>query len=250
MAATSLVQWVINRPTLFCAKPPIVANAPFGSLSLGELAGYLEHNRLGFIYQDVCHKLFELSPYYQFLADEIQLFESQQTIGAIDFVVRNLNLEEFEHWEVAIKFYLLHKGQWYGPNAVDRLDKKLDHMLNHQLRMSLSDPFTRDYPEWQTITAKLLMQGRLHINPFTPEPVPSHCLDYELNPECIDGYWCFHSQRHLLEWPLLTLNKAQWPTGADESATFIDDFPADKVTYGQTQHGQFWFIVPDHWPNN
>jgi len=68
------------------------------------------------------------------------LHENGRTLGAFDFILQN-NLGGFEHWEVAIKFYLLHGSgqawdQWIGPGRRDRLDKKLLRMMNHQLPLS------------------------------------------------------------------------------------------------------------------
>ncbi len=250
MVKEDLIQWVQNRPPILTEKPPIVGHSPFSGLRTIESPIYLNHSRLGFVYQDVCAQLFKLSDTYQIEAEEIQLFEQKKTIGAIDFIIRNLQNSQLEHWEVAVKFYLLHDSKWFGPNAADRLDIKLDRMLNHQLKMSSTQSFIDLYPKWNPIKPKLLMQGRLHINPFSLEAIPTHSLDYQINPESIDGFWCFFSQRHLIKSQLYPLTKVQWTTGARDFSDPIELSSGKRVTYAQTKNREFWFIVPDDWPNN
>lgn len=92
--------------------------------------------------------------------------ENRRFIG---FLAKNRKTEHYEHWEVAVKFYLLHQGCWYGPNAEDRLDIKLDHMLNHQLPLSQHPLFIEQHPLWAGASQHLLMQGRLYTNPFSDE---------------------------------------------------------------------------------
>ncbi|TOH24507.1 DUF1853 family protein, partial [Vibrio parahaemolyticus] len=79
---------------------------------------YQGNPRLGFLYQHLCTAALANSEEYEILAEEIQLNDSDgKTIGAIDLILKNRTLDQLEHWEVAIKFYLLHEGVWYGPNA-------------------------------------------------------------------------------------------------------------------------------------
>lgn len=256
-----IADWMITRPTLFSSPTnadssllPIVTHHPFLASTPPLNHDYQGNSRLGFVYQYVCQQLFHSHPDYQIEAEEIQLQHDGRTLGAIDFIVRHLPTDQQQHWEVAIKFYLLKDGRWYGPNAHDRLDKKLDRMLTHQLQMSQSDAFTARYPEWHDPTPHLLMQGRLYINPFDEQPVPSHCLGYPLNPDRIAGFWCYHHQwkRHLQEkegnLPLYVLNKPQWIIGRDANSPRLTQLE-DRFVHCQDASGRFWFIMPEHWPN-
>lgn len=164
-------------------------------------------------------------------------------------MLRNTESNQIEHWEVAIKFYLLYNGIWYGPNAHDQLHAKLDRMLTHQLKMSDRPEFQKIIPLNDAPQERLLMQGRLYINPFTPEPTPSECLGYELNPSQISGYWCYQSQWELIGKPLYHLHKPCWAIGTDDLSQPIEK-PSDRFVHAQTEDGQFWFVVPDSWPGN
>lgn len=241
--------WVHETPSLFELTSPFV---DLQALTIAPLqqAVYQGNPRLGFIYQHLCTELISNSDKYSLLEEEIQINkESGQTLGAIDLILHNLESQHKEHWEVAIKFYLLHQGIWYGPNAQDQLDKKLARMLSHQLKMSTSLEFLEQYPHYSDLTEHLLIQGRLYINPFSPETIPKECLGLTLNPSQITGYWCYQSQWKQIGEPLYELAKPLWAIGLEEFTNPINK-PNDRFVHAQTKNGQFWFVVPDSWPNS
>ncbi|MEF1291285.1 DUF1853 family protein [Vibrio sp. M260118] len=240
--------WVHQTPSLFQLTPPFVELQRLDITPLAE-HDYQGNPRLGFLYQHLCTKLLTNSSCYSLLAEEIQINSSSgQTLGAIDLILRNHQSQQNEHWEVAIKFYLLHQGTWYGPNAHDQLDKKLGRMLSHQLKMSSTQEFLNQYPEYSGLTEQLLIQGRLYINPFSPETVPQRCLGLSLNQSQITGYWCYQSQWEQIGEPLYELEKPLWAIGLEEFASPIDK-PNGRFVHAQTKSGQFWFVVPDTWPS-
>ncbi|GAL09492.1 hypothetical protein JCM19233_458 [Vibrio astriarenae] len=53
----------------------------------------------------------EASKQYVVEIEELQLNDEQgKTLGAIDLVLLNTRTHQHEHWEVAVKFYLLHQA--------------------------------------------------------------------------------------------------------------------------------------------
>ncbi|AUI85635.1 type II citrate synthase [Vibrio azureus] len=243
-------QWIIETPPLFKLCPPFSTVADLPSLPFSQQQPYSGNPRLGFLYQHLCTTLFIESPRYKLLAEEIQLNDdSGRTIGAIDMILKNLESDQYEHWEVAIKFYLLHQGIWYGPNAHDQLHTKLERMLSHQLKMSKRKEFHQQLPLDKPASEHLLMQGRLYINPFSPEATPQQCLGYDLEPSQIAGYWCYIHQWEQITEPLYLLSKSLWAIGQTNYNEPIEK-PSNKFVHAQTKGGQFWFIVPDSWPNN
>lgn len=248
MDIKKLMQWVVTTPPLFQGSEPIVSKVPFLLPSYKQWPMYEGNSRLGFIYQYLCLQLFTTSPRYNAVSEEIQLNQHGTTLGSIDFIAKNRKTEQYEHWEVAIKFYLLHRGKWYGPNAEDRLDRKLSHMLNHQLALSASNEFSQQYPLWTNAKPHLLMQGRLYTNPFEPESIPTECLGYPLNSSQIQGHWCYQHQLSLIGEPLYQLDKPQWLIGRDQHSLLYQGSESGFV-HCQSQSGVFWFIMPDQWPN-
>ncbi|CCO49334.1 conserved hypothetical protein [Vibrio nigripulchritudo SOn1] len=245
-----LLKWVIQTPALFKQADPIVEIPPFSASITKSIEEYEGNARLGFVYQYLCQKLFENNPQYLVKDEEIQLNQNGKTLGAIDFIIQNQLKDEIEHWEVAIKFYLFHNGLWFGPNAKDRLDIKLEHMLTHQLKMSSSEAFKCQFPQWQHLQERLLMQGRLYINPFLDNEVPTHCCEKEINKERVKGYWCYENQKHRIEEPLYVLEKKNWITGRTSTSSLLEEETnIGKFIHCQSESGQYWFIVNQGWPN-
>ncbi|ENM5827111.1 DUF1853 family protein [Vibrio metoecus] len=247
MELKHLMDWVTHTPTLFQAKAPLVGRTPFSKTVREHWSDYQGNPRLGFLYQHLCGQLFTATPFYTAVSEEIQLVNEGKTLGSIDFLAKNRKTEHYEHWEVAIKFYLLHQGLWYGPNPEDRLDIKLDHMLNQQLPLSQNPLFLEKHPLWAGASQHLLMQGRLYTNPFSNEPIPTDCLGYTLNASQIQGYWCFQREQHLIDEPLYLLEKADWLTGRQPSSPSYSG-QTEGFVHCQSESGKFWFIVPDQWP--
>ncbi|MGC9403396.1 DUF1853 family protein [Vibrio genomosp. F10] len=241
-------QWVITAPSLFEPRPPLdnLPALPHHSLPLGET--YSGNPRLGFLYQYLCERWFEHSDDHQIVMTEEQINVDGRTLGEIDFIIQDRSNHQFEHWEVAIKFYLLHGSHWYGPNSKDRLDIKLKRMIDHQLTMSQTASFKQKYPQISPISLHLLLQGRLYVNPFIDQDIPESCHGYALNASQIQGKWCYENQWHLIAEPLYPLEKYQWATGATKLGEPIDK-PTDRFVHVQTSSGEFWFVVPNHWPN-
>ncbi|WP_372586273.1 DUF1853 family protein [Vibrio aestuarianus] len=249
MDLNSLTNWVSTTPALFHHKGVVAAQHPFMQDIPQLKEGYAGNPRLGFIYQHLCSLLFKLDPTYSAVSEEIQLNDSGTTLGALDFVVKNKRQQRYEHWEVAIKFYLLHQGLWYGPNSQDRLDIKLDHMLHQQLTLSQSESFQTTYPLWRDISHHLLMQGRLYTNPFANETIPEQCLGYSINSSQIAGYWCYQSQAEQINEALFLLDKPQWISGKSTTSPVFTSAPEQGFVHCQSESGRFWFIVPDQWPH-
>jgi hypothetical protein len=244
--------WIETSKGLVSGDSRIAKTFPVMGYSYDTLNTHYNGNpRLGFLYQELCKRLFDDHPHYQMIAEEVQLQQDKRTIGAIDFLLKNTEENRVEHWEVAIKFYLLKQGRWYGPNAKDRLDIKLSRMLEHQLTMTNTKAFQILFPEFEQITKHLLMQGRLYVNPFESEDVPTNCLGLPIEQQNITGLWCYQSQFTQITEPLYKLKKPYWATGLKcvTDLTPIIELP-EHFIHCQSKSGQFWFIVPDDWPNN
>lgn len=245
------LDWIINSPSLF--TDPIVLNASNlkGLTSLPSISSpYHLSNRLGFYYQWLWKQVIEQSARYDLIAEEIQINSEGRTVGAIDFIVKEKNSKHLEHWEIAIKFYLYYQGKWLGPNNNDRLDLKIDKMLNHQLKLTASEAFKEQCDYSDNIEPKMLVQGRLYTNPFTTEELPTHCSSLALNTQRIKGNWCFEHQFHLIKERLYLLDKSQWVTGLKQPSILpFSMSKLSKTVHLQSQSGIYWFIVPDDWIN-
>lgn len=249
------LKWVIKTPTLFSPPHPFCETDWTQEFKPSKIVqSYSGPNRIGFYYQWLWLHLIQYSSRYQLIAEEIQLHDEKQTIGALDFLVEDIQNKQTEHWEVAVKFYLLHKGLWHGPNGNDRLDIKLNRMLNHQLKLTEHPVFQEKFSlDSQSILPRLIMQGRLYLNPFEKDSVPTNCMNHMLNPALELGSWCFAHQAHLITEPLYLLERAQWLDGDLKKVQHLDVSLQSEIgtiersVHTQSKNGHFWFIVPNHW---
>ncbi|SDX19677.1 DUF1853 family protein [Marinobacter mobilis] len=230
--------------------------------------------RLGHYFEELYHFLLTWLLEWPVLARNAAIRSDQgSTLGELDFVVQNPVTNQFEHHEIAVKFYLgvpEHQGtRWFGPNPNDRLDLKTDRMLSHQLTMSQRPETRRVLAACgvsETIHPVLFMPGYLFhpIAPALPEPP----LADWINPRHERGGWLYHSQLDLFDTRHWTpLQKPHWLgnfrqamatpgelTEQSLSQVALSGRPALFAKMGKCPQGnglrevERWFVVPDHWP--
>jgi hypothetical protein len=125
LKSTALLQWYEqHKATPF--------QVPKGSTVLGKYAEYLLHF---FLSQQKEIKV---------LAKGVQLIKDGLTLGELDFLLEDVRQQQFIHLEMAVKYYLKieHKEKtvFIGPNAKDRLERKLQKLQNHQLLLGQKYP--------------------------------------------------------------------------------------------------------------
>lgn len=198
---------------------------------------------------------------------------SGQTLGELDFIVHNRQNGRIEHHEIAIKFYLGMTGpdgrsHWYGPDAADRFDAKVNRLRRHQARLT-QRPETLAILAAQGIAgplpARLFMPGylfyprhrscRVRPPPWVPE---DHCRGYWSYQKDIRGQDLGHC---------VPLPKPHWigpwrqmqppdPAAAREALAQAGERGVPVLLARLQWHpgGSLWveqerfFVVPDHWP--
>lgn len=163
------------------------------------------------------------------LADQVPCKKSneRETLGELDFIVRNLINNKTSHIELACKFYLydfkagiFEEEKWIGPNRKDRLSEKLQKICKRQFPI-LHQPETIHrlqeleipHPTEQFLCLKAFL--------FIPKELEISTLSLEFQ-NCVMGYWiresdfnfedtnALYSIPHKREW-LLPYNKiANW----------------------------------------
>ena len=110
---------------------------------------------------------------FDLIERNLPIREAGNTLGELDFIVRDNHSGLNYHWEVAVKFYLgvgdtRQRNNWHGPGRRDRLDIKLDH-LQHRQSLLCRLPQTREVLQQRAIEVAgcaVIMKGRL----FYPYP--------------------------------------------------------------------------------
>lgn len=99
----------------------------------------LKNYLLGKYFEQLLTFFFKHSPYFDLIVSNEQIIINKETKGEVDFVVYNKKLNQFEHIEVAIKYYMYtdkHKSsKWVGPNSNDYYENKISNLISHQLKI-------------------------------------------------------------------------------------------------------------------
>jgi hypothetical protein len=102
--------------------------------------------RLGHLAERVVSGLIDQSVNYELLYENIQLIQEKETVGELDFIIKEIATERLIHLEMAYKFYLydprisaIEIENWIGPNRNDSLSKKLDKLKKRQFPLLYSD---------------------------------------------------------------------------------------------------------------
>ena len=144
------LQWLCQAPPLINSEltldvpnyVPADLNSTLERLTLApaQVMSYVDPvtRRLGHYFEHLYHLLLEQVLGWQVLARNLPIrMATGQTLGELDFIVRNPHSGQVEHHEIAVKFYLGlpapgYPLRWYGPDTRDRLDRKVNRLLRHQ----------------------------------------------------------------------------------------------------------------------
>ena len=156
---------------------------------LDELLAAQKDRRLGKYFETLWYYFFAHHPGYEILANNLQIIIDGRTLGEFDFIVLDRASGKTVHVEVAVKFFLAtgdpgrgetrDMANWYGPNLRDRLDQKVDHLIQRQVRLA-SQPEVNGYLSKRGICidgCMVFLKGRL----FYPWQLKSHeaqLMDY------------------------------------------------------------------------
>ncbi len=104
---------------------------------LEELLDAQKDRRLGKYFETLWYYWLEQHPRYDIIETNLQIIIDGETLGEMDFIVFDKVTQQTLHWEVAVKFYLGtadgdSMSDWLGPNGRDRLDRKVEHLLQRQ----------------------------------------------------------------------------------------------------------------------
>lgn len=196
--------WCQQQATEF---EPLLTELGKDKQALEQLKKHAESLRLGGYFEQLFRYFLDHSPNYDCLAHDLQVHEQGRTLGAFDFIVRDRNSGDIEHWELACKFYLQDGAgdqieDWYGPGRKDRLMIKYQHLLRHQIALSQSEAGIKALAAqgWQVKTQRIIVKGRLF---GAAKALPS-----EVNPHCLRGW--LSSDRHSSQQPLTALQRQHW----------------------------------------
>lgn len=205
------LDWILTaQPLVSLGQGPLVA--PLGRLLqvdteaiAHDIADLWAWNgpprRLGRRFEQLLMALFEGSPAVRVLGHGIAIQAGEQTRGELDFLIALGS--DVVHLEVALKFYAgvgTHASRrsprhWIGPSTQDRLDRKIEHLTQHQLPLSAESETHQQLAD-RGIPAPNHRQAWIFGRLLHPAPAP---LEDRVGPEGLadsfGNYWCTYQQR-------------------------------------------------------
>lgn len=229
--------------------------------------------RLGLYYEQLIKFALQNVPHAKLLMHNQPIFDGKRTMGAFDFVYANAE-SKIVHRECAVKFYLgiptssqsyTKWSDWWGPNKADRLDFKLEKLLNKQIKLSHTQQ-AQQFLQANQIKIDIQeidLKGYLFY-PFEKNmPAPK-----DFNPNHLKSYWLEHAQMHhlcqqswweilpKLRWLSPSISSQQLMSTA-ELTTHIKEYfqknpsPVLVSQYAENKPGclerQRYFITPNAW---
>ncbi|WP_405396847.1 DUF1853 family protein [Maribacter sp. Asnod2-G09] len=177
-----------------------------------------EKLRLGHQMEYVCKQLLDASDEYEVLLHNLPIREGKQTIGEIDFILKDTATQQLIHVELTYKFYLIDTAientihQLIGPNRSDAFYKKLEKIKKHQFSLIYTDIGQTALLEKGIDTTNIKQQVCYKAQLFQPYKIAS--LDISpINSYCIVGYWLrleeFNTPK-FVDYKFYIPNKSEW----------------------------------------
>jgi uncharacterized protein len=189
---------------------------------------------LGIYFESLWSFYLEAHPSFNLIAKNLQVNAQKKTIGEFDFIIQDRKSGAFIHQEIAIKFYLGFKRKntysfsdgehtWLGPQCRDRLDLKMNKLINTQTRLSKTEAgqhtlnsackqlTNENNKNINQISSQVVLKGYLFYPEDNTVIAPNYC-----NPKHLRGNWVtlksLTQQTHKIEtanaWQLLS--KSDW----------------------------------------
>lgn len=134
---------------------------------------------------------------YDLLASNIQIQDTNATIGELDYIIRDLNLKKLIHIELACKFYLYdsninasEESKWVGPNRKDSLYEKLEKVKRKQFPLLHHNKTVQRLRE---LNIEIPNAQELCLKAFLFIPKGENRQKFPANyQKCLVGYWIKH----------------------------------------------------------
>jgi uncharacterized protein len=173
--------------------------------------------------------------HYELIGHSIQKIDGPKTLGELDFVLRNLETQEIEHWEIALKYYLAESDSslpsWYGLNRSDTLSRKLNHFTQKQFQFddALEHHIQRKY---------CMLKGQLYLPAHKPNDLP-----HWVNPARRIGHWGHHIP-HTTE-QYYRLQRHEWICAHAERSSAPAEWWTDGLYKQSNQENYYMYRQPN-----
>ena len=150
-----------------------------------EHLGQRQDRRLGLYFECLWHFFLSQDPATELIAHNLPVQQDGRTLGEFDCLYYCHERKQHVHLELAVKFYLGHHAplpgrrsgdltNWLGPNARDRLDLKVSHLLARQSRLAQTNAAREvlDQLGIEAVQREIELKGWLFQPLADPLPAP------------------------------------------------------------------------------
>ncbi len=194
---------LIKQYQSFLNTPPIWTNEQFGieqfnfpvvDLESFSPAPIPDNLRLGHQMELICKQLLAHSSQFEILVYNLPIREGKQTLGEIDFILKDATNKQVIHVELTYKFYIINPDitepihQLIGPNKSDAFFMKMEKIKNKQFALLHSEAGTAALSSLNIDASNLQHQTCFKAQLFKPYKTDKLHLE-PLNKKCIVGSW-------------------------------------------------------------
>ena len=230
--------------------------------------------RLGLYFEQLWQFFLQQDSETTLIANNVPVREAGRTLGEFDCLYWCRRRERPVHLELAVKFYLGYPTPcgdadhptascWLGPNTIDRLDRKLQRLTQHQIQLS-RQPAAQ--PVLEALHAaeplrEILLSGQLFAPAAESLPPPAG-----YNPTLPVGQWLpLRQWRSTRRGHWMIIPRLEWlaPVRAAPTGHSVQQLAAQLETrFGGAGRPQLLaaldengdersrcFVAPDTWPN-
>lgn len=166
----------------------------------------------------------------EILAQNRQIIQDKQTIGELDFLLKDPASEEVSHVELIFKFYLFDPDSGttelehlIGPNKRDSLNRKLEKLQERQFPL-LFHPATKELINSLNIDPRIISQKMcFKASVFLPKQMRNPTFS-AINPDTISGFWIRASEftyETYGENTFFSPKKKYWPVLPERNKTWF-----------------------------
>tara|TARA_R110001583_G_scaffold9203_7_gene43785 strand:- start:72732 stop:73577 length:846 start_codon:yes stop_codon:yes gene_type:complete len=186
----------LNTPSIWKQTQFGIAQFDFPTVDLSDFspAPIPKNLRLGHQMENVCKQLLDHSSQYEVLVYNLPIREGKQTLGEIDFILKDVATEQIIHVELTYKFYIIDTDiseplhQLIGPNKRDAFFMKMKKIKNKQFTLLHTKAGTKALADLEIDASNLVHQTCFKAQLFKPYKIDTIQLN-PLNENCIVGYW-------------------------------------------------------------
>ncbi len=231
--------------------------------------------RLGIRFERLWSFFFQHDHNFAVLASNLPVRDKGSTLGEFDLLVEDRIDGETYHLELALKYYLQIPeptqeldSYWIGPDGKDSLQRKVQHMIEHQLELGSTTAGTNVLVKAGTSEYRkaMIFRGWLFRSQYNSRPLPSVIADQEQVHTWMRLRDFIEDVSSAENWQLL--NRSEWISARPDQfdsrthnhATLLRDLEMEIQSTGRPQllvlceQEDGWirpdrrlFVTPDNW---